>query len=269
MKSGVAAAMLATRALARARDRWRGTVLFSSVVDEEAYSLGARAQIAAGLQADYCVVTEASWERPCLGGVGKALVRADVTGRAAHATWPAAGINAAVEAARLAVAVDDVPLGTHPRIEASQCVLALHAGPEQYVVTVPDTAWLQINRHLVPGETAESVLAQYRALAAGLGSPARFDLSLAPPYYPPWEIAPDHPFVRAFARAYAGETGSEPDWGYRAFGDANLFAAEAGIPTVQFGPHGGSFHQPDEWVDVPSIAGTVRVLLRLALDVLR
>ena len=31
---------------------------------------------------------------------------------------------------------------------------------------------------------------------------------------------------------------------------------------------GGNFHQADEWVDLPSIAAAVRVLLRLALDVL-
>ena len=268
MKSGLAAAMVATRALARASDRWRGTVLFASVVDEEAYSLGARALIAAGLQADYCVVTEASWEQPCLGGVGKALIRADVTGRSAHATWPAGGINAAVEAARLAVELERVSVGRHPRIQASQTVLALHAGPEQYVMTVPDTATLLINRHLVPGESADDVLEQYGELVAGLGSEARFDLSLQPPYYPSWEISPDHPFVGAFARVYAAETGRQPTWGYRAFGDANLFSAQAGIPTVQFGPKGANFHQPDEWVDVPSIAGTVRVLVRLALDVL-
>lgn len=41
MKSGVAAAMLATRALHQQRDRWQGTVIFSSVVDEEAFSIGA------------------------------------------------------------------------------------------------------------------------------------------------------------------------------------------------------------------------------------
>jgi acetylornithine deacetylase/succinyl-diaminopimelate desuccinylase-like protein len=268
MKSGVAAAMLATRALARARDRWRGTVLFTSVVDEEAYSLGARALIASGLQADYCVVTEASWDEPCLGGVGKALIRAEVTGRSAHATWPGGGINAAVEAARLAVALERVPVGRHPRIEASQTVLSIHAGPEQYVMTVPDAGTLLINRHLVPGESADDVLEQYRELAAGLGSEAHFDLTLQPPYYPSWEISPDHPFVGAFARAYSAETGRQPTWGYRAFGDANLFSAAAGIPTVQFGPRGGNFHQADEWVDVPSIAGTVRVLCRLALDVL-
>ncbi|MCA9864256.1 MAG: M20/M25/M40 family metallo-hydrolase, partial [Thermomicrobiales bacterium] len=45
MKSGVAAAMLATRVLAQHREGWRGTVIFTSVVDEEAYSLGAHALI--------------------------------------------------------------------------------------------------------------------------------------------------------------------------------------------------------------------------------
>ena len=54
MKSGVAAAMLATRALAQHREDWRGTVIFTAVVDEEAYSVGAHALIDSGLRADYC-----------------------------------------------------------------------------------------------------------------------------------------------------------------------------------------------------------------------
>jgi succinyl-diaminopimelate desuccinylase len=43
MKSGVVANMLVTRAFAQHRDAWRGTLIFSSVVDEEAYSNGANA----------------------------------------------------------------------------------------------------------------------------------------------------------------------------------------------------------------------------------
>jgi acetylornithine deacetylase/succinyl-diaminopimelate desuccinylase-like protein len=269
MKSGVAAIMLATHALARRRDLWRGTVHFTSVVDEEAYSIGARALIDAGIRADACVVTESSWEHPTLGSVGKVLVRADVTGKAAHATWPHEGINAAVEAARLVTRLDELPLGQHPRMTATQCVLSLHSGSDQYVITVPERARLTINRHIVPGETGESVLAEMRALADSLDSPARFDFALDPPYYPPWEIAPDHPLVRRFARAYEAETGRAPRYGYLGFGDANLFSAELGVPTIQFGPYGGNFHQADEWVDLPSIAAAVRVLLRLALDVLQ
>jgi acetylornithine deacetylase/succinyl-diaminopimelate desuccinylase-like protein len=270
MKAGVAAAMIATRALARAPERWSGTVIFTAVVDEEAYSIGARSLVDMGLQADYCVVTESSWDNPTIAGVGKVLVRADITGKAAHGSWPQEGINAATEAAKLVARLDEMPLGQHPHLRASQCLLSLHGGNDQYVITVPEKARFTINRHIVPGETGESVLAEMRALADTLNSPAHFDFAIDPPYYPAWELAPEGPLVDRFAAAYTAEVGHAPVWSYNAgVADTNYFATDLGIPTIQFGPHGGGFHQKDEWVDLPSIAGTTRILLRLALDLLR
>ncbi len=269
MKSGVAAAMLTTRELNNRRDLWKGTLIFTSVVDEEAYSIGAQALVKMGMQADACVCLESAFEHPGLGAVGKVLVRADITGKAAHGSWPQAGINAAVEGAKLVARLDDMPLGQHPRLTATQCVLSFHSGSEQYVITVPEKARFTINRHIVPGESGESVLAEMRSLAGELRSPARFEFAIDPPYYPPWEIAPDHPFIQTFARAYEAETGKSPDYGYSAgVADSNYFAADLGIPTIDFGPHGANYHQSDEWVDVPSIATTTRVVLRLALDML-
>ena len=267
MKAGVAAAMLVARALHRHRDHWRGTLQFSSVVDEEALSLGARALIADGLRADACVVVESSW-RPCLGSVGKVLARVEVRGRAAHAAWPATGVNAVVEAARFVAGLDGLPLGDHPRLTASRCVLGLHGGNQQYVITVPEHARVVLNRMIVPGESAATVATELQDLVARLASPAAFEVVIDPPFYPPWETDPDHPLARRFALAYAAETGASPDWAYTGFGDANLFAGEADIPTIQFGPHGANFHQADEWVDVPSIGATIRVLLRLAIDLM-
>lgn len=270
MKAGVAAALLATRALARHREDWHGTGIFTAVVDEEAYSLGARALMDQGLRADYCVVTEPFWTQPHLGGVGKVLVRADVTGKAAHGFWPWEGVNAAVEAARFVARLGELKLGAHPRLTPSQCLLSFESGNEQYVITVPERASLTINRLTVPGETGETVLAEMRALASSLNSPASFEFTIAPPYYPPWEIDPAHPFVTRFARAYASEVGRSPAFSYmQGVADSNYFSTDLGIPTIQFGPLGGNLHQCDEWVDVPSIAGTVRILLRLAADLLR
>jgi len=268
MKSGVAAAMLATRALARHRDRWHGSVMFSSVVDEEAYSIGARALIASGIQADYCVVTESSWECPALGSVGKVLVRIDVTGKAAHASWPWEGINAATEAARLVARLDEIPLLEHPRMRGSRCVLSVASGNDQYVITVPEKARVILNRMIVAGEGSESVLAELQALIDDLESPATFELAIDPPYYPPWETNQEHPLALALARAYEAESGRQPEWGYTGFGDMNLFSVEAGMPTVMIGPRGDDVHQADEWVDVPSIAATSRLLVRLTLDLL-
>lgn len=135
-------------------------------------------------------------------------------------------------------------------------------------MTVPETASFTITRHIVPGESGETVLAQMRQAVTELQSPAALQLTIEPPYYPPWETAPEHPLAQAFARAYAAECGRPSVYGYNGFGDANLFAGEAGIPTVHFGPHGGNFHEADEWCDVPSIGAATRVLIRLALALL-
>lgn len=269
MKSGVAAAMLATRALARAKDRWRGTVIFTSVVDEEAYSIGARALVEMGIQADACIVTEPSYERPVIGGVGKVLVRAEITGKASHGSRPEEGINAAVEAAKLVARLDELALGHHPQMHASQSVLSLHSGNDQYVITVPEKASFTINRHIVPGETGESVLAEMRHLANGLNSPATFEFAIDPPYYPAYEVDTTLPFLGLFTEAYSAELGKAPRFGMsQGVADTNYFAADLNLPTVQFGPHGHGLHMKDEWVDVPSIAGTIRVVLRAALNLM-
>lgn len=270
MKSGVAAAMLVTRTLAEQRDHWRGTVLFSSVVDEEAFSIGARALVDAHTQADYCIVTEPSFDRPMIGGVGKMLVVGDVIGKASHGSLPHEGINAGVEAARLVAQLDQMQLGQHPRLNATQSMLSFHAGSAQYVITVPERARFVINRHTVPGETDQGVLAEMYALAESLRSPARFTFKIDPPYYPPWELDQSHPFVGQFAAAYTHEVGKAPEFGYmQGVADSNYFSADLGIPTIQFGPHGDGFHQCNEWVNIPSIATAIRVILRTALQILQ
>jgi acetylornithine deacetylase/succinyl-diaminopimelate desuccinylase-like protein len=268
MKSGVAAAMLATRALSQNRGRWQGTVIFTSVVDEEAYSIGAHALIDSGLRADYCIVTESAWDRPALGSVGKTLLRIDVTGKAAHASWPWDGVNAATEAARLVARLDELPILEHPRMRGSRAVLNFSSGNDQYVITVPERARVILNRMIVAGERSEDVVAEVQSLVDDLASPAAFEISVDPPYYPPWETDPRHPLAQAVAAAYVTETGHEPEWGYGGFGDMNLFSEEAGIPTVMIGPRGNLFHQANEWVDVPSIAATTRLLVRVAQDLL-
>ena len=153
-------------------------------------------------------------------------------------------------------------------MRGSRCVLSLASGNNQYVITVPEKATVILNRMIVAGETSESVLTEVKALVDELKSPARFDLVIDPPYYPPWETDPAHPLALALGRAYEAETGQQPEWGYTGFGDMNLFSADAGIPTVMVGPRGDRFHQADEWVDVPSVAGTARLLVRLTLDLL-
>lgn len=128
----------------------------------------------------------------------------------------------------------------------------------------PESAHVPINWHTVPGETDLDVIARMQAVVEQLESQATFTFSIDPPYYPAWETEIGEPVERAFASAYAAESGHEPDYHYSSYGDMNLFSTEAGIPTVMFGPRGANFHEAEEWVDLPSFTATVWVLLRFA-----
>lgn len=253
MKSGVVVNMLVTRALAQHRELWSGTLIFSSVGDEEAFSIGANALIERGIAADYCLVSEPMSDI-VVGATGKVLVKADVIGKAAHGFMPWQGVNAASEASRLVVAVDALPLGTHERIPSSQSILSFLSGSAQYVVTIPERAEVLISRQIVPGESRDSVLAQMQAGIDALQSPARVELTTPPPYYPPFEIDTQHPLVQAVQSAFQAVHGRSAEYIYSTgVSDGNLIAELAGIPTILHGPTGGNFHQCQEWVSLSSM----------------
>ena len=200
--------------------------------------------------------------------MGNSSPRIDVPGQAARASGPREGVNPATAAARLVARLDDLPIREHPLMRGSRTVLNFSSGNDQYVITVPERARVILNRMIVAGERSEDVVAEVQALVDELDSPATFEISVDPPYYPPWETSTEHPLARAVAAAYVTETGREPEWGYWGFGDMNLFSEEAGIPTVMIGPRGDGFHQANEWVDVPSISAATRLLVRVAQDLL-
>lgn len=268
MKAGVVVNMLVSRELARRRTEWQGTLIFSSVVDEEAYSLGAHALIDAGLHADACFVTEPWFDTAIVGAPGKVLVRVDATGKAAHGFYPWEGINAAIELARFVAQVGEaVPVLQHPRIPSSQTVLSFHSGSTQYVITLPEQAQALLTRQIIPGETADQVVEKLRIFADSLHSPAKFDFSIDPPYYPPFEFnEPTHKFTQAFHAASSQVLGQPIPLGYTAgVSDANLFNGKAGIPCIAWGPRAGNFHQCQEWVDLTTIIPCAEVITRAAL----
>jgi acetylornithine deacetylase/succinyl-diaminopimelate desuccinylase-like protein len=265
MKGGLAAMMLAMRELS-ARATWQGSVTLAGVVDEEAYSIGMKALLKTLPTPRWGLLAEPYFEGPVLGCPGKVLLRVQVHGRAAHGSTPAAGINAISEAASLLTAIEHLPLGTHPQLGAgTQCVLRIRGGPDAYVITVPEHCDFIINRHIVPGETADQVVAQAQDAARRLRLRARIDISTDEPSYPPYVIDQTDPLVEAFTDVYRAATGLTAGFRYgQGVCDANYLVADAGVPTIVFGPRGGNLHAPNEWVDLNSVVQVAEVYIRMA-----
>ena len=77
----------------------------------------------------------------------------------------------------------------------------------------------------------------------------------------PFEAPHGHPFTTLVSEiAGGGDPIGVPFWT-----DAALIA-EAGIPTVLFGPVGAGAHAAEEWVDLASLERVRDVVLRTAID---
>lgn len=275
MKGGVASILVAFEALSK-RDL-RGDVVLTTVVDEEGpFGLGTDATIRDGLtdDCDVAVVTEPAptitqqeIENPAvvLGARGRFLYEITVTGKAAHGSQPDMGVNAALDAARVADAISKMELGSHPALgSGSVCLLSIEGGGEP--LSVPDRCEMEIDRHVVPGETAESVLADAERAVEALDLDSDVDISLRETpepdmYFQPYVTDAEHPLVTPFFDSVRDLWGVDPDVGYfSSIGDFNHLGGRAEIPTVIVGPDGANVHGTGEYVLVDEVVETAQLV---------
>jgi len=225
--------------------------------DEEIGSQASRPlieQVAAGARA--ALVAE-----PSAAGALKAerkgigLYRLDVHGRAAHAGLdPERGVNALLEAARLALAIAE--LADHA---AGTTVTPSRLRAGTTVNTVPAHAVLEIDVRVAGAVEQARVDAGVRSLRPA-DTGVRLEVS-GGPNRPPLEADASRELV-ALAARLAADAGIDlpPAVAVGGGSDGNLTAA-LGVPTLDgLGAVGGDAHAEGEWVHVPSMAPRARLL---------
>ena len=270
MKGGLAAIMLAGRAIARAGGT-DGDLIVTAVMDEEYASLGTQ-DLLRSLRVDAAVVTEPTSLRLCLAHKGFAWLRVETEGRAAHGSKPELGIDAIAHMGRVLVEVEALGHGlargpSHPLLGTGSIHASLIEGGQE-LSSYPERCRLQLERRTIPGESPDDVLGAMESHLAGLrasdaGFSAAYELFF---WRDPFEVSPREPVVRTLARAALEVTGCEPAvYGDTPWMDAALFSA-AGIPTVVFGPGGAGAHAAREYVLLQDVELCARTLARLAVD---
>jgi acetylornithine deacetylase/succinyl-diaminopimelate desuccinylase family protein len=270
MKGGIACVLTMLKAFVESGYGFRGELSFSGVIDEEAYSKGARAMLETDLAGCDAIVLAEPYSgdegKPIpLGITGKILYDLTVRGHAAHGFSPHLGVNAVEEAARLLAALDRLPMAEHPDFgRGNTCTLKIEGGYQVYAVVVPDLCRVEINRLLVPGETSASALADMEELVASLGLRARVEVGSKPPRYEPFLVRRDEPILQVFDGVYREMMGAEPQYTYSpGITDANVFG-ERGIPCLHLGPERGNVHQPNEYVSLEWLELLPRMYARIA-----
>jgi acetylornithine deacetylase len=263
MKGGVAAVMAALTALAA--DSLPGRVMAALVADEEYASLGAQ-HFVGRHRADACILTEPSEGRLVLAHKGFVWLELRTHGRAAHGSRFDLGQSAIGRMARIVAALerfDQEELrrrASHPLLGPPSLHCSMIAGGSGLSTYAAECA-AQIERRTVPGESAEQVVAEIRRVVAEAGEEADVTVGLARSPLDCDRLSAVARAVREAARETTGRAPEEIGVGY--WMDAALFA-DAGIPTVDYGPAGAGAHEAVEWVDLESVAGCAAVLVGAA-----
>jgi acetylornithine deacetylase len=265
MKGGLAAMMIAVKAIIDAGLRSKGDVILTFVADEEYLSVGTEVLVRE-YPADAAILCEPTGLKVCIAHKGFAWIKVEVFGKAAHGSRPDRGIDAIVKAGKFLARIEELgkesliqkkhPLLGSPSIHAS----LIKGGTE--LSTYPDYCLIELERRFIPGESAKTIEAEIQTLIDDLASKdehfkAKFEVSFS---RPPLEVARDHEIVSALSRAYANTTKKAPQFiGVGGWMDSAILA-EAGIPSVIIGPAGDGFHAATEYVDFASVITLTKIL---------
>jgi acetylornithine deacetylase len=271
MKAGVAALITAVQSIIAAGIKLKGDVILTLVADEEYASIGTEA-VVNEYTADAAIICEPTDLNIVIAHKGFAWTKIEVFGRAAHGSLSHKGIDAIVKAGRVLAAIEnlsntDLTQKTHPLLGSASIHASLINGGTE-LSTYPDYCKIELERRNLPGEDRKAITAEIKNLLQNIRSQddqfqADFDVFF---FRPAFEISPDQPIVQTVSRACQSirHTPSKFE-GMWAWLDSAILA-EAGIPTVIFGPSGDGAHAAVEYVDVESVITTTQVLIQSIVD---
>ena len=266
MKASLAACLLtvAHAAAMRRAGSLRGEVILTAVADEEHDSIGTRETLAwladQAIHPTMAIVTEPTDLTLHVAHRGFAVVDVTLHGRASHTSQPEAGVNAVTHLGRLLTATERAQEAltrapAHPLLGHGSWQAVLATGGRE-LFTTPDRATVSLERRTLPGERAaddaEREVRDWLETLRTEDATVHADV-VTTVAREAFESAGEDVAVLTTSEAAERVLGEPPARvGAPYWTDAAL-VAEAGIPTVLFGPTGGAIHQPGEWVDLASI----------------
>ncbi len=243
-----------------------GDVEFWAVADEESGSAGMRYAVQQGSTAQLAIVGEPTELMMGTAHKGVAWLGVDFEGKSAHGSMPQQGHNAIYDAGIFITRLQErlIPQlseRTHSVLGCSTLNVGVIEGGSRATV-VPSGCYLQMDRRLLPGESAESAadelreqLAELARVRSGLSAEVSIIRGGSDMPFPPLEPIANKSIVDRLCSAATAATGLQTETtGLSYWTDGALSASILGIPTVVFGP--GSIkqaHSANEFVEIAQL----------------
>ncbi len=271
MKAAMACASLLLEAIAN-DDSFPGRVVVTYVVDEEYASAGTEAVVREidRWKPDAAIVLENSDLDICVAHKGFVWAEVVTQGVAAHGSRYWLGVDAIgmmgyvqVELDKLAKQLVERP--PHKYLGPPSLHMGLIRGGQE-ISSYAAACYLQVERRTVPGDTIETIGAEYDAIIRQLQQldPDFSAMVTTGIVRNPFEVDEDEEIVQVLRSAIIEVRGEEPKYiGKAGWADSALLS-EAGIPTTYFGPAGFGAHGAEEWVDIDSLEKFAAILSQTA-----
>ena len=279
---GILAAMsMVMKRLYREQTELCGTVRFLAVADEESGSYGMRQEMSGGYDADVTIVGEPTDLRLGVAHKGVAWIQIVFPGKTAHGSVPEKGHNAVYDAGRFLSYLTEHLIPEldrnrrHPLLgPATVNVGRIEGGTRPTIV--PDNCRVQIDRRLVPGETADSALRELSEAAekcSRCGEKIRSSLMLGDSEnpFPPLDSSGWPETIALLEEAAASVTGVKlPGIGLPFWTDAALAGYYTGKSAFVFGPGNiAQAHSNEEYVEIRQLEQSAEIYYKMALALCR
>lgn len=274
MKSGVAAMIYAALVLKRTGSPFAGELILYFNVDEEFSNLGIKHFLEEDISADFAVIGEPTDLDACVGHKGVSRYRVQTRGQAGHTAIVKHPDNSIYKMVKLVAALerlaDRVKRTKHPLLgESSLTVAQFNGGTAPNIV--PAHSVVEVDRRLMPGETAESSFGEFMETLTQVAEAENFEFEAEQyQHLPPYMIEEDHELVAAALEAANAVTGKRKvAKSFEASAEASFFGVGKGIPTLIIGP--GSLrqaHTADEYVLVEEAVDAAKIYVALAIKLL-
>jgi acetylornithine deacetylase len=274
IKGGMASMLAAFARLVRERPARCARVVMACTVDEEHTFLGVQRLVQGDLRGNvpgpiHAVVAEPTQLDIVHAHKGAVRWTLRTTGRSCHSSRPEQGVNAIYHMASLLSLVeryaDELRLTRSHRLlgPATLSVGRIEGGTS--VNTVPDRCLAEVDRRVLPGESAEAVRQEFDAYLRQ-HAPGHIDFSCSEVWLNCPALGPEASaeLVAKLSAAIAVVRGQHRVLPVPYGTDASTLA-EAGIPSVVFGPGNiDQAHTCDEWIDLAEVETASEILYRLA-----
>ncbi|WP_246777036.1 M20 family metallopeptidase [Microvirga sp. VF16] len=271
MKGGMAAMTVAALNILRSGEKLKGDLLLTFSAAENSNCLGARRLVEDGHfdGVGALLVSEPTGNRAFVTEKGALWLRATATGEYGHNAFSEGRGgdrgNAIVRLARYLDKVHDLRLDApaHRHVKPPTVNIGVIRGGLSTPL-VPPLASADIDVRLVPGQSAESVVDAFRAIAGPHVAVEQLDLKL------PVDTPDDHPFVKLCVEACRSQGVTNPGpGGVGYYSDGAVIAPQLGLPMVIVGPgEVGMSGAVDEYVVLEKLEASTRIFERIACSYL-